>query len=303
MKKAHAAQGENIMIEFYDNHIHREYGPSDSPSVFFDKARSAGCIGGNVLSLGPKSTYSKGFPWKERVDDILDFCSGLEGFSPFFWIDPTEEDAEEQADYAAAAGIRGFKVLCSRYAPCDGMKTYERIAGHGLPVLFHSGVLWDGHVSSAYNRPMAFEGLMEVKNFRFALAHVSWPWCDECIAMFGKIRSAQRAAAGSGENCNAQMFIDTTPGTPYAYREGVFEKAYLIDYDLKERLVFGTDGICNRFDAVWAQRWLNWDLKIMRKIRASADDKLPFPCDLPDAEELFRKETQDNYLAFLTGKN
>ena len=43
------------MRPYYDNHIHRYYGESDSPVKFYDKAKKAGALGGNILSLSPKS--------------------------------------------------------------------------------------------------------------------------------------------------------------------------------------------------------------------------------------------------------
>lgn len=292
------------MREFYDNHIHLSCEHPADKKAFYDEARKAGCIGGNILSLPPKSFSKEAGPYRDRIDHVVGFCDGLAGFAPFFWIDPTEEDAAEQVEYAVRQGIRGFKVLCSKYAPCDGIQTYREIAKHRLPTLFHSGVLWDGQVSSAFNRPMAFEGLMVVDDFRFALAHVSWPWCDECIALYGKIRSA-RSGGDNHSECSSQMFIDTTPGTPYCYRKQVLENAYLIDYDLKNRLVFGSDcfiGAGHAYDGEWANRWLDWDYKIMCQIRETADDAIPVPHDLPSADEMFRLETQANYLKFLTGK-
>lgn len=45
----------SVMLTFYDNHIHRFYGESDSAAVFYDKARKAGSLGGNIFSLPPKS--------------------------------------------------------------------------------------------------------------------------------------------------------------------------------------------------------------------------------------------------------
>ena len=180
------------------------------------------------------------------------------------------------------------------------MRAYHAMAKHHLPVLFHSGVLWDGHVSSAFNRPMAFEGLMEVTNLRFALAHVSWPWYDECIALFGKILSAEHGGSNHVYS-KVSMFIDTTPGTPFIYREQVFEKLFLIDYNLKERTIFGSDCSVNNFDPRMVQLWLDWDYQIVEKIRSTADNRIPLPHGLPSAEEIFRKITQDNYLKFLKG--
>ncbi len=286
--------------EFYDNHIHRYIGDSDSPATFYDKARKAGAIGGNILSLPPRSfEQDQSLTYQNRIEDILDFCDGLEGFRPFFWIDPTEENAVEQVDYAAKAGIKGFKVLCSNHYPCDGLKAYFAIAKHNLPLLFHSGVLWDGKISSEFNRPMAFEGLMQVNSLRFALAHVSWPWYDECIALFGKLLSASRGDYNEPVTCQNSMFIDTTPGTPFIYREEVFEKIYMIDYNLKERVIFGTDNNVNSFDIDNAVRWVEWDYATIKKIRESADNRIPLPHNLPSTDEIFRKATQENYLKFV----
>ena len=58
------------------------------------------------------------------------------------------------------------------------MKVYNEIAKHEKPVLFHSGILWDGLNSSSTTSPR-FEALLEVNGLKFALAHVSWPWHDE----------------------------------------------------------------------------------------------------------------------------
>ena len=290
------------MLTFYDNHIHRFYGESDSAAVFYDKARKAGSLGGNIFSLPPKSFDPAQYPdYHDRIEDLLTFCDGLAASHPFFWIDPTEAAACDQVEYAAKSGIQGFKILCSKYYPCDGIKTYEAIAKHHLPVLFHSGVLWDGQVSSDFNRPMQFEGLMHVEGFRFALAHVSWPWCDECIALYGKLLSAERGG-DNHSRCGASMFIDTTPGTPFIYRKQVFEKIFLINYQLKERVIFGSDNSVNHYDAASVRMWIDWDFKIMQEIRAAADTLIPTDHELPSPEEMFRKAFQENYFKFLNGK-
>jgi predicted TIM-barrel fold metal-dependent hydrolase len=81
-----------------------------------------------------------------------------------------------------------------------------------------------------------FEPLLEIPNLRFALAHVSWPWCDENLAVYGFWNSRKEHGTTS-----AEMFIDTTPGTPHIYRREVFSKIYTIGYDIENNLIFGTD--------------------------------------------------------------
>jgi predicted TIM-barrel fold metal-dependent hydrolase len=143
-------------------------------------------------------------------------------------------------DKAAAAGIAGFKVICNRCFPGDdrSMQVWERIAKTGKPILFHSGILYGNGPWSQYNRPVGFEPLFEIPRLRFALAHVSWPWCDENLAVYGFWQNRKHQGSTS-----AEMFIDTTPGTPRIYRREVLGKIYSIGYDIEDNVIFGTD--CN----------------------------------------------------------
>jgi hypothetical protein len=69
---------------------------------------------------------------------------------------------------------------------------------------------------------------------RFSLAHLSWPWVDECIALFGRFRAA---AGWQLDRC--QMWIDTCRGTPDAWREEALRKA--VPFCGMQRLMFGVD--------------------------------------------------------------
>ncbi len=112
--------------------------------------------------------------------------------------------------------------MCSRFYPGDSraIKVYKAIAERRKPILFHSGILFDGQDSSRFNRPFEFEALINIEGLRFALAHISWPWHDECIAVYGKLLCVRNSRPGVMD----EMFIDTTPGTPAIYREEVLTK-------------------------------------------------------------------------------
>jgi predicted TIM-barrel fold metal-dependent hydrolase len=70
---------------------------------------------------------------------------------------------------------------------------------------------------------------------KFALAHISWPWTDECIAVAGRMRYAFQR----GEVPQMQMYIDITRGTPEFYRTEALDRA--LRYLGPERLMFGSD--------------------------------------------------------------
>ena len=114
------------------------------------------------------------------------------------------------------------------------LKYCAKMAAMGLPCLFHAGILYFETFSSRFCRPAYYEALLQVPRFRFALAHVSWPWTDECIALFGQARSAIR-----GGYSTAEMFIDITPGTPPDYREDALR--HLLNFGAEDFMIYGTD--------------------------------------------------------------
>jgi predicted TIM-barrel fold metal-dependent hydrolase len=77
--------------------------------------------------------------------------------------------------------------------------------------------------------------MLEFPRIRFALAHIGWPWCEECMAVLGKVRACRRRKDMDPK----QMFIDTTPGTPPSRRREIMKMALLLAGE--DYLLFGTD--------------------------------------------------------------
>jgi predicted TIM-barrel fold metal-dependent hydrolase len=105
---------------------------------------------------------------------------------------------------------------------------------------------------------MGFEALIDIEGLRFSLAHASWPWCDECIALYGKFLAAK---SGSGAP-SAEMFIDITPGTPQIYRRELLTKLFTVGYDIENNIVFGVDCSFDDYAGQWAKQWSDLDRSI-----------------------------------------
>lgn len=254
----------------YDGHIHIGRGNADTTGLK-GKMKKAGVDGGVLLSLPPATFYPNGQAEtkEERLDNLFEWVGGDPDLFPFYWIDPLEQDAVEQVAYACEREVLGFKIICSRFFPGDmrALEVYQSIAANGRPILFHSGILWDGQPSSQYNRPVGFEPLVEIKGLRFALAHISWPWCDENIAVYGKIQHA----LAHRPDLSAEMFIDTTPGTPPIYREEALTKVFTVGYPVDDNVFFGSDCMANDYDSVLVAGWVETDHKIYDKLGLDKD--------------------------------
>jgi len=250
-----------------DSHVHTGFDGSYhgsktvSPAAFIEKLNRSGMDGALVLSVDPAS--KREWTPEQRMNDCLDLCSSCDTLYPFYWIDPIEDGALEQVGLAAAKGFIGFKMICSSYnVGCTrSMDVLEKIASYNKPVLFHSGICWDGVNSANNHRPANFEALIEIPKIRFALAHVGWPWCDECIAVYGKFSNATHLRPET----TGEMFIDVTPGTPRVYREEVFRHLLCSDYELRYNLMFGTDCLVSNYNSAWCNEWQQRDNALYEK--------------------------------------
>jgi len=258
-----------------DGHIHidsaRNNGVNPEPKTLLADMKTVGVDGGLIISQKPDGRNNDGrlFSPTERLENLMGWTKGYDTLFPFFWIDPTQCDAAEQVDMAVQAGVDGFKVICGDFYPGDdrAMRTYQKIADHGKPILFHSGILWDGQVSAKHNRPGEFECLLDIEGLTFTLAHVSWPWYDECIAVFGKFMNtyAQRP------DFSVEMFIDVTPGTPVIYREEVLKKLSCVEYDFSNHIIFGTDCCVYKYNTKWTGEWIARDRSLYDQFGVSDD--------------------------------
>ncbi|MBR0320104.1 MAG: amidohydrolase family protein [Clostridia bacterium] len=202
---------------------------------------------------------------KGRMDRLFQWCDHSDNrMLPIYFLNPTEVDAIQQAEEAVERGAVGFKVICDTHMPGDerAMPVYQRIADLGKSILFHSGILWDWGDNGNYNRPCNWECMMNVENIKFAMAHISWPWTDECLSVYGKFTNLWEHPSFR----NQFMHIDLTPGTPMCYRQDVLNTIHDVDYwGIRDRMLFGSDAFTGTFDGAFVADWAKNDTEMLLK--------------------------------------
>lgn len=247
-------------MEIFDMHVHiQSCASTPDPTGLAGRLDAAGVAGCALMSADPADGMSGSFlPYSQRIESLFAWVQGLEDrVLPVFWVHPYENGAVRKVEDAAVRGVAGYKMICDRYyvdEPCS-MQVLSAIAETGKPVIFHSGILWGGRVSSKYNRPVNWEALLTIPGLRFSMGHCSWPWHDECIAMYGKFLNAY----AENPNASAEMFFDLTPGTPEIYRRELLFKLLHAGYDVPHNIMFGTDSIAEQYKRGWVRKWVETD--------------------------------------------
>jgi len=168
---------------------------------------------------------------KALFDTAPDRLTGLA------WVNPTLPGATALAAEALTdMGFAGIKLIPDHwYAHEQRLEPFwEKLHELKASVLCHTGILYGFDDGSRFCRPVYLEKLLHYPNIRFAMAHISWPWCEECLAVMGRMRAATR-----GTNTPWQSYVDVTPGTPAHIRKQALANA--IAFCGVERLMFGTD--------------------------------------------------------------
>lgn len=244
-----------------DCHIHSNTADLGCGGIV-SNLKKGGFDGGIIFSQNPSGREGSPAP-EERMDAVLKICENQKYLFPFYWVNPIEEDAKKQIELAGKKGIMGYKIICFSHFPCDerAIPVYREIAKQNKPLMFHSGILYDGrNASGNFNRPCNFEGLLSIDSLRFSLAHVSWPWTDECTALYGKFNNA--LSHSKEESPSGEMFIDLTPGTPNPYRRPMYEKLFFSGYDIKKNLLYGIDNSAGDYNHSYSNSIIGLDESI-----------------------------------------
>ena len=261
-------------MKIYDLHVHTNADEPYSGDALLASLDAAGIYGACVFSeRPPEISRERGISFEARLEQLATLTAGHEDrLYPVIWVHPEERGILKNLHRAKEAGVVAFKVMpCNFYIEeKKSMRMMHEIAALDLPIIFHSGILWNNGASGKYTRPVNYEPLLEVENLRFSMGHCSWPWVDECIALYGKFAFLRHRYGRT-----AEMFFDLTPGTPAIYRRDLLTKLHTVGYPVKDNILFGTDHITNHYDSKRAVNMIAQDnaiydeLGIPEKTRAA----------------------------------
>lgn len=227
-------------MRIWDCHCHLK--GDETPDQVLRAMDQAGVQRINLFSRYPGQMEGPRNYSRKLVRESIDHVAGLQAANPdrifgLIWAEPRCEGMLEELDRGIGEKrLRGVKMIPDHWEPCDPMlfPLYAKMEELDRPIMFHSGILHGFGDSSRFCRPVLYEALINFPKLRFSLAHISWPWIDECIAVFGRFR-----AKTNWKLDNCQMWIDTCRGTPDLWRQEALAKA--VPHCTVDRLMFGVD--------------------------------------------------------------
>lgn len=261
-------------MNIWDCHVH-SYEGNETPDEVL-KAMDAGGVTRLTLMSQHPGPIRDMCPTPPSADFrvAINHVAGVQASDPeriygLFWCDPRSDDILDLIDYALVdRGLRGLKMIPNHWSPSDEFMfpLYEKMRDMGKPIHFHSGILYAFGDSSRFCKPVLYEALINFPGLRFALAHISWPWTDECLAVFGHFNSAaHHLQVPNG------MWIDTCRGTPDAWRTDALQKA--VSFCGTSRLMYGSDTYPAHL-ASGGATMISKDLDLLRKVIGVSEQQL-----------------------------
>jgi uncharacterized protein len=181
-------------------------------------------------------------------EEVAEACAAHpDTLIPFASIDPWRGKAalRQARELVTGYGVRGFKFHPSLqdFAPNDRLAypLYEVIEELGVPALFHTGqtgigagLPGGGGIRLKHSNPMLVDDVaVDFPELRIVLAHPSFPWQDEALAV---------------ATHKPYVYIDLSGWSPKYFPPNLIRYANTL---LKDKVLFGSD-----YPVLTPDRWL-----------------------------------------------
>ncbi|MEU0474637.1 amidohydrolase family protein [Streptomyces olivaceus] len=226
--------------EYFKAHGHRQ--PTiDEMAVHYRQRRMAAVV------FTVDAEHATGHP-RIANEEVAENCAAhADVLIPFASVDPHKGRAgvREARRLVEEHGVRGFKFHPSiqAFSPNDRLAypLYEAIEELGVPALFHTGqtgigagVPGGGGIRLKYSDPMLVDDVaVDFAELRIILAHPSFPWQDEALAV---------------ATHKPYVHIDLSGWSPKYFPPQLVRYANTL---LKDKVLFGSD-----YPVITPDRWL-----------------------------------------------
>ncbi|MFJ7239335.1 amidohydrolase family protein [Streptomyces olivaceus] len=226
--------------EYFKAHGHRQ--PTiDEMAAHYRERRMAAVV------FTVDAEHATGHP-RIANEEVADNCAAhADVLVPFASVDPHKGRAgvREARRLVEDHGVRGFKFHPSiqAFSPDDRLAypLYEAIEELGVPALFHTGqtgigagVPGGGGIRLKYSNPMLVDDVaVDFPELRIILAHPSFPWQDEALAV---------------ATHKPYVHIDLSGWSPKYFPPQLVRYANTL---LKDKVLFGSD-----YPVITPDRWL-----------------------------------------------
>ncbi|MFE1074964.1 amidohydrolase family protein [Streptomyces sp. NPDC058783] len=242
-RTGHGALGPELFgasEEYFKAHGHRQ--PTiDEMAAYYQQRHMAAVV------FTVDAEHGTGHP-RIANEEVAESCAAhADVLVPFASVDPHKGRAgvREARRLVEEYGVRGFKFHPSiqAFSPDDRMAypLYETIEELGVPALFHTGqtgigagVPGGGGIRLKYSNPMLVDDVaVDFPELRIILAHPSFPWQDEALAV---------------ATHKPYVYIDLSGWSPKYFPPQLVRYANTL---LKDKVLFGSD-----YPVITPDRWL-----------------------------------------------